>query len=103
LLELALTAEAGPFTVGREPRVMFVVRIHKDLERAKRFIPIVHRRVSCRITASFGGKAMWRQIEVVNAGFVPDNFMQASAGAVLKAALAAIAGMYGRAGRKTAG
>lgn len=99
LLELVLTADVGPFTVGREPRVAFVVRIHKDLERAKRFIPIVHRRVSCRITPSFGGKAVQRQIEVVDAGFVPDDFMRASATAALKAVVAAIKRAQGRAGR----
>lgn len=99
LLELALTAEAGPFTVGREPRVMFVVRTHKDLERAKRFIPIVHRRVSCRIRPSFGGKAVRRQIEVIDSGFVPDDFMRASGESALKAAVAAIKRAHGRAGR----
>jgi len=103
LLEVVLTAEVEPLSVGREPRAAFVVRIHKDLERAKRFIPIVHRRVSCRITPSFGGKAVQRQIEVVDASFVPDDFQRASAEAALKAVVAAIERAHRRSGRKSAG
>ncbi len=103
LLEVVRTVDVGPFAVGREPRVVFVVKICKDLERAKRFMPIVYRRASYLITPSFGGKAAQRQIEVVDPAFGPDAFVRGSAAAALKDVVAAIERAHGRAGRKTAG
>ena len=83
LIELVKTVEIGPVAVAADRKVVFVVNVYKDLERKKRFFPIVSRRDSYRITPAFVNKPAAKQVDVIESRFRPEDFVHASKAAAM--------------------
>jgi hypothetical protein len=96
ILELKRTVELG-HTFGPDNMAVhrFVVRIYKDLNAARTYVPKVFRRNFFRVKPSFVNTVADEVIEVEDESYAPDRFARPTEAQALKAVTDKIRSDYG--------